>query len=563
MHSMVKTLDPLLSDPNVLQDMYLKLQEQVVLKEEQIALSDQQLLDLNKELKHKEQSLRAKDETISHLLEQLALLRSKRFQSQSEQLKHLQGQLFDEAELEVAIREVEETLAEIQTTSPRPCNNDLPTKKEKPRRKPLPAHLKRIEIVIDVSPEDKQMMADDWVLIGYEESEQLAVQQRQHYVKRYKCAKYVRKEEAANLEPTSCGIKVAPAPRVMLPRALADGSLLADVLTSKFVDAVSFYRTEKALQRDGIDIGYSTLCQWPIQLVERLEPLKSLMMESLQTSPLWHLDETTLQVLNEPGREARQKSHLWAIRAGPANQPVVLFHYHPRRHYEALESWLAPALDKFAGVMVTDEHKPYNRLRDEHPSIQGHGGCWAHCRRKFADAAKGRKDHSEAHKMLILIAALYRLESGLSHLEGDAKTAARAELVAPQLEKIKLYLDKLAPKYPRANLMHKAIYYAQNNWGKLTAFLDHPVMPLDNNPIERAIRPFTLGRRNWLFAGSPRGASASAFIYSLVETAKANGWEPRAYLQVLFERYPQACNDDERRALLPMNLKPTVAMGLG
>ncbi|HJL54081.1 MAG TPA: transposase [Arenicellales bacterium] len=114
------------------------------------------------------------------------------------------------------------------------------------------------------------------------------------------------------------------------------------------------------------------------------------------------------------------------------------------------------------------------------------------------------------------------------------------------------------PLNPRTNLMQKAIYYARNNWGKLTAFLDHPVMPLDNNPIERAIRPFTLGRRNWLFSGSPKGASASAFIYSLVETAKANGWEPRAYLQTLFEKYPEAKNDEERRALLPMNLEPEV-----
>jgi hypothetical protein len=164
--------------------------------------------------------------------------------------------------------------------------------------------------------------------------------------------------------------------------------------------------------------------------------------------------------------------------------------------------------------------------------------------------------------VLSLIAVLYRLDNGLADLEGEAKTAARAKLVAPQLDKIKKYLDQLAPLFPQAGLMYKAIYYARNNWMKLTAFLDHPVMPLDNNLIERTIRPFTIGRRNWLFAGSPRGASASAFIYSLVETAKANGWEPRAYLEELFKRYPEAKTDDERRALLPMNLKMTVAAGL-
>jgi transposase len=557
---MIETLDPLPNDPDVLQKMYLQSQKQLSLKDQHIALRDQQLLDLHKELETKDQSLKARDETIEQLQEQLALLRSKRFQSQSEQLKHIQGQLFDEAELDADIREVEEALAKIQTTGTNKIKKDPAVKKEKPRRKPLPDHLKRVDVVIDVSPEDKQMMADDWVLIGYEESEQLAVQQRQFYVKRFKRAKWVRKNEA-DKKDDSVGIKVAPAPCVMLPRAIADASLLADVLTRKFVDAMSFYRTEKALQRDGIDIGYSTLCQWPLQLMERIEPLKDLMMQACQTSPLWHLDETTLQVLQEPGREARQKSYLWAIRAGPPDKPIVLFHYHPRRNYEALESWLAPALVGFTGVMVTDEHKPYNRLMLEYPLIQGHGGCWAHCRRKFTDAAKGRKDNSDAHKVLILIAALYRLDKGLEHLEGDARTAARAEFVAPHLEKIKQYLGKLSVKYPRANLMHKAVYYAQNNWGKLTAFLDHAEMPLDNNPIERAIRPFTLGRRNWLFAGSPRGARASAFIYSLIETAKANGWEPSAYLQALFEQYPHASNDNERRALLPMNLKPKVDIG--
>jgi transposase len=234
-----------------------------------------------------------------------------------------------------------------------------------------------------------------------------------------------------------------------------------------------------------------------------------------------------------------------------------MFHYHPRRHYDALQSWLAPALDGFNGVIVTDEHKPYNRLTAEYSSIQGHGGCWAHCRRKFADAAKGRKDNSEAHDVLKMIAMLYRLDKGSSHLEGEARVAARKKLVVPHLDKIKSYLDRLNNRYPKATLMYRAVYYALNNWHKLTAFLDHAVMPLDNNVIERAIRPFALGRRNWLFSGSPRGADASAFIYSLVETAKANGWEPRAYLQTLFERYPEARNDDERRALLPMNLKPT------
>lgn len=541
------------NDPRELREMCAQLQVKLADKERLIGEQKAAIA------KHT-QALQAKQETIAYLQEQLALLRSKRYQAQSEQLKALQGQLFDEAELEQAIREAEQALANVQQATGKVASSSPSEKPPAPRRKPLPEHLKRVDVLIDVSDEDKQHMGNDWELIGYESSEQLAVQQRQYYVKRLKRAKYVRKEAAGQGEESPAGleqgIKVAPRAKVMLPKAIADSTLLADVITSKFIDAVSFYRTERILKREGIEIGYSTLCEWPIQLYERLQPLEILLMEHLASSQLWHLDETTLQVLGEPERADRSKSYLWGIRGGPPGQPAILFHYHERRNYDALQTWLAPALEGFAGVIVSDEHKPYNRLVEEHPQIIGHGGCWAHCRRKFADAAKGRRSGSEAHKVLQQIAVLYRLDNGLCELEGEAKRQARQELVVPQLNKIKATLEQLDRQFPTQGLMHTAIYYALNNWHKLTAFLDHPVMPLDNNPMERAIRPFTLGRRNWLFSGSPRGARASALLYSLVETAKANGWEPKAYLNALFECYPHATSDNERRALLPMFLKP-------
>ena len=505
--------------------------------------------ELQSALAETEKRVAEKQAAIDVLQEQLTLLRSKRYQRQSEQLKTLQGQLFDEAELEQAIRDTEIALAKIETEA-MPQASARPRKT--PKRKPIPDHLKRVDIIIDVSAEDKQMMGEDWEIIGHEVCEQLAVQQRQYYVKRYCRVKYVRKEAADHPES---GIKVAPRPSVMLPKALGDASLLADVIASKFVDALSFYRKDKILKREGIDIGYSTLCDWPIQLAQRLEPLKRLLYEQLQHSDLWHLDETTLQVLGEPNRKNETKSYLWAIRSGPPDQPVILFHYNPRRNYEALDEWLSPYVKKFQGVIVSDEHKPYNTLAKNYNNIKAHGGCWAHLRRKFSDAAKGRRHASEAHKILLMIAALYKQDDALKHLSGQAKIEARHKKVKPHLLQIKHTLDQYATVFVKQGLMNKAIRYARNNWPKFTAFLDHPELPLDNNPIERTIRPFTVGRRNWLFSGSPRGAAASAFLYSLIETAKANGWEPKAYLQTLFERYPSANNDEKRRALLPMFLK--------
>jgi len=521
------------------------------------------LAEKDKALSEKEQTILNKQATIDYLHEQLSLLRSKRYQRQSEQLKSLQCQLFDEAELEQAIRETEEALAKAQAEQPvKNKGIEKPPPKGKPKRKPLPDHLKRVEIVIDVSEEDKHMMGDAWEAVGYEVSEQLAVQDRQYFVKRYLRVKYVPKQPPQDelaIAQAQCdgGIKVAPRPAVILPKALADASLLADVIASKFVDALSFYRKDKILQREGINIGYSTLCDWPIQLVQRLEPIERLLYEQLNSGDLWHLDETTLQVLREPGRDNDTNSYLWAIRAGPPDKPVILFHYNSRRNYEALEQWLSPYVEGFSGAIITDEHKPYNQLVQTYDNIQAHGGCWAHLRRKFSDAAKGRRHASEAHTVLAMIAALYKRDKALDGLTGQKKVEARRDKVKPHLDDIKHYLDQLATQFVSQGLMNTAIHYALNNWHKFTAFIDHAALPLDNNPIERQIRPFTLGRRNWLFSGSPRGAAASAFLYSLIETAKANGWEPKAYLQTLFEAYPLAKTQDERRELLPMFLKPT------
>lgn len=318
---------------------------------------------------------------------------------------------------------------------------------------------------------------------------------------------------------------------------------------------MSFYRTNKRLQREGINIGYSTLCSWPLQLHERLDAFRQLFYEAIGQQSLWHLDETTLQVLDEPGRENQTVSYLWGIRAGPPERPIVLFHYNARRNYEALEQWLRPCLTDFKGVIVTDEYGPYNTLFKNYTGIQAHGGCMAHCRRKFADAAKSKRHDSVAHKVLQKIAIIYSKERQTEHLSGQDRTQTRHERVKPYLDDLKSYLDSLAPHYLKKGAMRTAIGYALNNWHKFIAFLDHPEMPIDNNVMEQAIRPFTLGRKNWIFAGSSRGADASAFIYSLVETAKANGLEPKAYLKDLFEQYPFATNDDERRQLLPWNFK--------
>ena len=536
-----------------------RLREQLALQQQLLEEKDTLLSKHATQLERKQLLLDESNEHIAWLEETLALLKSKRYRHSSEKLDALQGQLFDESEMDASISEIkaklEQERAERQAkhTAEKAARAANRSPEERPRRKPLPDHLRRLNIDVDVSPEQKQAMGDDWELIGWENSEQLACQEREYYVKRIRRAKYVRKEQ--DPQNKSDGITVAPVLPVMLPRAIADASLLAKIITAKFVDALSFNRECKVLQREGVEISYSTLCSYPIQLHERLEPLKELFYEYAAQQSLWHLDETTLQVLQEPGREPRQKSYLWAIRTGPPGKQMVMFHYDERRNFDALSSWLDEPLKHFEGVIVTDEHKPYQRLTNETPGILARGGCWAHSRRKLVDAVKGRRHMSDAHRLIEQIAKLYKLESKVADLSGQEKLAQREKLIRPWLNTFKAQIDDLVPQYLSKGQMKTALFYIQNNWESLTAFMKHAELPLDNNSIENSIRPFTLGRRNWLYSASPRGAHASAFMYSLVESAKACELEPRAYLQALFERYPHATTVEQRRQLLPMFFK--------
>lgn len=538
----------------------LALQQQL-LAEKEALLNNQILLlsDKDRQLEDKQCQLDERDEHIAWLEETLTLLQSKRYRHSSEKLNALQGRLFDESEMDAAIQEIQERLdkekqeRQVRSDAERRERAAKRPPEDRPRRKSLPDHLRRVNIDVDVSAEDKHAMGDEWLFIGWECSEQLACQEREYFVKCIRRAKYVRKQQ----DPLdkSDGIKVAPVLPVMLPRAIADASLLAKILTAKFVDALSFNRECKVLDREGVEISYSTLCSYPIQLHERLEPLKALFYDYAAEQRLWHLDETSLQVLQEPGREPRQKSYLWAMRAGPPGRQLVMFHYDERRNYQALSRWLEKPLKNFNGVIITDEHKPYQQLTDSTKGIQARGGCWAHARRKLVDAIKGRRHTSDAHQLVEQIAKLYKLEEKVSHLSGEQKLAQREKLIRPWLNDFKEQIDDLVPQYLTKGLMRTALFYIQNNWKSLTAFVEHADLPLDNNPVENAIRPFTLGRKNWLYSASPRGAHASAFMYSLVESAKACGLEPRAYLQALFERYPFATTVEQRRQLLPMFFK--------
>jgi len=330
-------------------------------------------------------------------------------------------------------------------------------------------------------------------------------------------------------------------------------------MIAKFADGIPFYRQEKILARDGIELSRQTMSGWVIHLNPTFEPLMNAIRRHIIQGRVVYIDETPLQVMNEPNRENSQKSYMWVYRGGPPDQPVISFQYSPNRSGEIPVNYLfrgekPPRKNQF--YSVTDGYSGYNELSKQIEVI-GRAGCWAHVRRKFVDATHGRKVTTVHHQIVKLIGKLYAIESKARRekMDTDQRHQLRQEKSTIVLEKIKVWLDKCQPKVLPNSLLGKAIQYANNQWLTLTTFLQDGEIEIDNNIAENAIRPFVVGRKGWLFSGSPAGAEASATMYTLIESAKANGLEPWKYLNYLFEYFPLARSEEEINALLPFNLK--------
>jgi transposase len=504
-----------------------------------------------------------RDRRIEQLLNLIAILKRKRFGQSADRLNLNAAQLnlFDEAELEALLAELEEQLERERAREAAPATEgEAPAPKAQPKRRALPAHLPRVERILDLPEEEKAALGEGWTLIGYESAEQLAVIPRQFYVVVYKRAKY------APLDDTVPGAERGPvlAPRFaqLLPKALAHSSLLAEIVAAKFIDALPLYRQAARFAAEGIDLPRQTLAAWLIATAEKLSPIMAGIKRELYGGPVLRIDETRLQVLREPGRENTAQSFMWVYCGGPPNRPVVWFQYSERRAGDVPLHFLFPpgsAPDAFAAtcrwVLQTDGYSAYDALAAL-ACVLAHAGCWAHVRRKFVEAGEGRKHTAAAHQAVALIAKLYEVERTIRDRSPEERRAARQLHSRPIVDSIKKWLDEKAARVLPQSALGKAIGYALNQWAALLVFLDYGEVEIDNNRTENAIRPFVVGRKNYLFAGSPRGAQASATLYSLIETAKANGHEPRAYLHYLLERLPLATTPAEIDALLPMNLAP-------
>jgi transposase len=275
-----------------------------------------------------------------------------------------------------------------------------------------------------------------------------------------------------------------------------------------------------------------------------------LFRDKLLEQTLIHYDETTYQVLNETGKTAQSKSYMWVGLAGEKGKRVVLFDYAPTRAGSVPTS----LLDDFSGYLVTDDYSGYNAVCKENGITRV--ACWAHARRKFNDVLKIQKVKAgKAQVAMNYIGQLYRLEKQCADLSNKARLASRKKESSLIINEMREWLDKSLSQSPKESKLGNALHYLNNNWSRLIEFLIDGVIPLDNNAAENAIRPFVIGRKNWLHSSSVNGAHASAAIYSVIETAKANELEPYGYLKFIIEQLPLAESIEQIEALLPWNIK--------
>ena len=481
---------------------------------------------------------------IIQLQEQNALLIQRLFGRKSEQTvdpDSPQLDIFNEAE----------SLAEAvpETAADEVWEEVVAPVKRRGKRKPLPAELPRVE-VIHVLPEHELTCECGCrkQVIGEETSEQLEIIPMQIRV-----IKHIRKTYACK------GCESAPVtadkPAQLIEKSMASPSVLAMLLTTKYADGLPLYRFEKVLSRHGIDISRQTLARWVIQCGEQLQPLLNLMRDKLLDYPVLHCDESRLQVLREPGRNPRAQSWMWVQSGGPPDNPVILFDYENSRAQDVP----LRLLEAYRGYLMTDDCPSYNAVAAQEGVERL--GCWAHARRKFVEAQKlqPKGKTGRADMALNLINKLYGIERDAKPAGDAERHEIRQQRSLPLLIQLKAWLDKTQPQVASKTALGNAVNYLAKNWSRLERYIEGGHLPIDNNRAENAIRPFVIGRKNWLFSDTPKGATASAQIYSLIETAKANGQEPYAWLRHILERLPQVSNLEGYEALLPWNCSPAPA----
>lgn len=470
---------------------------------------------------------------INHLEETLNYLMKRLYGSKSEKSEALgitQLSLFDESEIEANADAYEPLLEDkIKTT-----NKYKGQKEDKLRNLP---HEKE---VFDLPIEDRicSTCGSELKSIGEEfvRSEVVFQPARlrvvDYYVKTYECRKCKNTDDAIYV--------TAGCPSPVIPHSIASASSVAYVMYQKFVNHVPLYRQEAEWQNYGLKLSRQTMANWVIiAATDWLAIIFNKLHEALLKEKYCHADETRIQVLNEIGRDNTTQSFMWVFGTiKETNTPIRLFEYSPTRNGDTAKDFL----NEFNGMLITDAYGGYEKVENVTRCY-----CWAHCRRYFVDALpKDIQDIQDTApvKAIDYCNKLFAIEKEIDGMSAEDKKKVRQEKSKPLVDAFLLWIDENQNKYMRNSKLGKAFSYTLNQKEGLIQFLNDGNIPLSNNIAENAIRPFTVGRKNWLFAGSPNGAKASAIVYSIIETAKANQLNPFKYLNRLMSELPGLAYDE-------------------
>ncbi|NMP21579.1 IS66 family transposase [Sulfobacillus harzensis] len=478
---------------------------------------------------------------VQQLEEQIRLSQHRRFGASSERADAEQLRLFNEAEV-AAVSALDAGPVDTET-HPRP-------KKRPGQREAAWDHLPVERIEYRLPPEEQVCPTCAQALheMSTEVRRELHIVPAQVTVREH--VQYVYACRSCERDALTTPVVTAPMPRSVHPGSFASPSVLGHILHQKYTLGLPLYRQEQEWRRLGVPISRQTMANWVVYAAhEWLHPLYHELRRHLLLQDILQADETTVQVLHEDGRAPEAKSYMWLYRTGREGPAIVLYDYQKTRAGSHPKAFLAG----FEGYLQVDGYAGYHDV--EKVTLIG---CFAHARRKFDEALKAlpagqRAGPSTARTGLDFCNRLYAVEHDLRESSPEDRFRARRARSAPILSAFHTWLQSEQPQVLPQSAVGKAVTYCLNQWAQLAGYLLDGRLEIDNNRSERAIKPFVIGRSNWLFSNTPRGAKASALVYSIIETAKENGLNPQAYLQYLFEELPNRDLKDAATwtALLP------------
>ncbi len=482
----------------------------------------------NEKLEMEKEELEAK---LKWYEEQFRLSQQQRFGSSSEKIHPDQLSLFNEVE------------ATTDSTIEEPAIEEITYKRKKQqgKREQMLEDLPKETVEYRLSEEEQVCSCCNGKMheMSTETRREIMIIPAQVKVKEH--VRYVYGCRHCEKNEIETPIITAKMPSSVFPGSLASPSAMAYTMTQKYVESMPLYRQEKHLARFGVQLSRQMLANWNVYgATTWLSVLYDRMHHHLLKQDILHADETTLQVLAEPDRPAKSKSYMWLYRTGQASDPIILYDYqqtraskHPRRF-----------LDGFQGFLHVDGYAGYNGI-----SNITLVGCWAHARRKYTDALTALPESAKTSRVkakegLAFCNKLFEIERNIKNLDYDSRYKVRIERSQPVLNAFSAWIREQTPKVLPKSALGQALKYCRNQKERLEAFMEDGRLEIDNNRGERSIKPFIIGRKNWLFSNTAKGARSSAIIYSIVETAKENGLNPFNYLKFLFEELPNMDLED-------------------